>query len=131
MLAAVDLFLVTETLVHLFVAQYPTADFTFGRQWLAFGYCPIDFLDIAVAEHVVEPFECFACLGEDNNAANGTVKAVGQANEYISRLCVLLLDVLFHGVAQRLVAGLVALDNLSGYLIYYNYMVVLVKYCHL
>ena len=52
------------------------------------------------------------------------------AEEHVAGLGIRLLDILFHGVGERFVAGLVALHNLSAALVDDDDMVVLVNYVH-
>ena len=87
-------------------------------------YCPIGFADVAVAEHLIEPGQCFGCLGKDDQPPHRAVKTVYHAAEYVAGFGVFFLDVSAYGLYQRFIAGLVALYDFPRSFIYDYYVVV-------
>ena len=65
-------------------------------------------------------------MGKEDDASNGTVEPMNHTKEHAARLGIRFLDVLFHRLRQRLVAGLVALNNLSRAFIDDDKMVIFV-----
>ena len=69
-------------------------------------------------------------MGKNDAARNGAVKPVNHTEEDVAGLGTRFLDVLFHRLHQRLVAGLVALDDFSRTLVDDDEMVVFVEDVH-
>ncbi len=97
---------------------------------LGFGahQCPIEFMDVRFTEHGVETFEGLGGLCEDGYAADGTVEAVREAHEHLAGLRVALGYERLVLFAERLVAGLVALNDFTYLLVDYEKVVVFIKY---
>ena len=101
-----------ETLVQLLVARNPMDQFAFRRIWPGTAESPVDFMDFSVTEHGVESFQALGRLGENCHSAYGTVQAVRNAYKDMTGLRIPLRYERLQRLAQRFVAGLVALDNL-------------------
>ena len=86
---------------------------------------PVNLPDLVLLlEHLVEASQHLAGACHQHNAAGRTVNPVGEAQEHIPRLVVFLLDIGFHLVGQRRVAGLVDHDNLAALLVDGNQVVI-------
>lgn len=93
-------------------------------------YGVVSFLYTPLAKHLVQPFQSLARTCKDADAADGSVQTVWYAQEDCSGFGACLLYIGFHLVAQRAVAGLVALDDFTGSLVHDYNVVVLVEYVH-
>ena len=121
---------VSIALILLFISYYPMGERSLRFLWHVLHDCPIGFVNFAIPEHIVQTAQCLRSLGKYNQTRNRTVKAMHHTEKYISRLVILLLDVLFHSLRERFVAGLVALHDFATSLRDYDYMVVFVNYLH-
>ena len=83
-------------------------------------------MNVAGAQHVVESRERLRSLGEYYGPSDGSVKAMHHTEKDVAGLCVALLDEGLDCFGERSVAGLVALDNLTGALVDDDYVVVLI-----
>ena len=84
----------------------------------------------ARAEHLIHPREGLGCLGKHHQPADRTVKTVHDAAKHIAGLGIFLLNPTLKCLDKRLIARLIALHNLAGQFIHYNYMIVFVDYFH-
>ena len=87
-------------------------------------------MDVSRGEHGIKPRQSFGSLGEHHRTAYRSVETVYYPHEYSTRFGISLLDEFFESFHQRFVAGLVALHDFSGTLVYNNNMIVLVEYLH-
>ena len=94
-------------------------------------YGPIGLVHLSFGKHLVQSGEGLRGACEDDEAADGTVEAMHHAKEDGTWLVVLLLQIVLHQLRERLVASLVALDDLAALLIDDDNVVVLVDYFHL
>ena len=78
---------------------------------------PVSLVDLSVAEESVQALQGLGGLGQDHDAAYGTVQAVGNAHEHLPGLAVPPGDEGLEGLGEGFVAGLVALDDFSGALV--------------
>ena len=70
-------------------------------------------MHFSVTEHRIQPLQGLGRLRKEADAAHGAVQAVRDAHEHLARLAVTLGDEGLERLAHRLVARLVALDNLT------------------
>ena len=70
-------------------------------------------LHLSVAKHPVETFQGLTGTRKHAHTAHGTVKPVRDAEVYRTGLGAAFLDIGFHVIGQRAVAGLVTLDNVA------------------
>lgn len=113
--------------VLLFVADYVVFEQSFGGLGLRAAERPVELVDASLAQHLREPFERLARLGEHADAAHGTVEAVRDAEIDLSGLGVALRDERLVAVREALVAGPVALGDFSRALVHDEKMVVFVQ----
>ena len=73
-------------------------------------------MHLALGEHAVKAGQGLRRAGEDDEAADGAVETVDDAEEDLAGLLVFLLQVGLDGLAERCVARLVALYNLAALL---------------
>lgn len=114
-------------LVGLLVACHPVFKLRFGGVGCAAGQCKVGFVDLAVAEHRVHPFQGLGCLGQDRDAAYRPVQAVRYAEEHLPRLAVAFCNECLEGLGDRFVTGLVALYDVSHALVDYQQVVVFIQ----
>ena len=105
-----------ETLVEGFVAPQPVLQQAFVLAGTFAAKRPIGLVDAAVPEKGGEPFQGLRRLGEQDDAADRPVQAVGDSHEDFAGLGIPLRDERLAGICQAFVAGLVSLHNLSGLL---------------
>lgn len=89
---------------------------------------PVGLVDISFAEHLVDPFQPLAGLGEEHGSANGAVQTVGNSHEHLACLAVSLGDKSLEGFAQRLIPSLVSLDDLPASLVEDQEVIVFKQY---
>src|SRR5574344_1471038 len=122
LLRVFHLVIVGVALVLLLVAHYPTDERGGVSLRLVLHYGPVCLVHLAPAEHLVESRQCFRRACEHHRPAHGTVEAMYYPEEDVPRLLVLHLDIVLYNVRERSVASLVALDDLSAFLVYYDNM---------
>lgn len=124
------LFVVRIALVLLFIPDEPVHQiiFLFRRTILDDG--PIGLLHFTVAKHVVEPCQRLAGLGKQHDAANRTIQTMRHADKDVPGFAILLLDPFLQHFRERLVARLVALDDLTARLVDGNDVIVFVDNFH-
>ena len=130
LLAAGTLTVVGIRLVLLFVADEPVLEGALLLRRTVLDDGPVGLVDLSVAEHLVEPLQGLAGLGEHHDAAGGTIETMHDADEGVARLVILLFQVGGNGGTQGLIAGLVALHNLANSLVDDDDMVVFVEDGH-
>lgn len=86
-----------EGLVDSAVAHEKVLERVFLFFGMAFNERPVCFVDIALAEHVVEAGEGLGSLCEDHESADRAVDTVDHTAEHVSRLIVFLLEILLDG----------------------------------
>ena len=112
-------------ITHQIVNQFPF----FGRRTLLYNG-PVGFLHLTVAEHIVQTAQCLAGLCKYNQPAYRTIQTVRHPQKYVTGLCILLLNILYHCFRQWYISSLITLHNFgSRFFDYYN-MVIFVYYGH-
>ena len=94
---------VCVALVLPFIACEPVGERSFHSYVATLHYCPIGLVYVARAEHIVESRERLRCLGKHHKSAYGAVESVHHTEEYVTRLVVLLLDILHAAQSEGLV----------------------------
>ena len=130
LLRVLHLMVVSITLVLLLVSHYPVGQGCLRFPWHVLHDGPIGLVYLTITKHIVESTQCLGSLGKHHKSRNRTIKAMHHAQEHIAWLLVLLLDILFHSLRERLVASLIALHDFATSLRDYDYMVVFVNYLH-
>ena len=115
-LGARHLAVVCVRLVLPLVAHEPVDERALGLLWLAGDDCPVRLVYAAFGEHLVEPGQRLARTRKKDCAAYGAVEPVNNTKEDVAGLGIRFLDVLLYCLAERSVAGLVALDYLPALL---------------
>ena len=87
---------------------------------------PVELVHIRLAEHGIESFKGLGCLRKDGDAAYGPVKTMGQAHEHLSRLGIALSYESLVFLAERLVPGLVTLNDFPHLLVHYQKVIVFI-----
>ena len=122
--------LVSVGFVLLLVADQPMNQGAGGLWRRCSRDGPVGLADFARGEHFVEPRQCFAGTGKEHDATDRTVEPVNHTKEDVAWFGIRFLDVLLHCLAQRCVAGLVALNDFTTLLRDDDKVVVFVKNGH-
>ena len=81
---------------------------------------------LVLGKHLIEPRQGLARLGKKNDAAHRTVEPMNHTEKDVAGLLILLLQISFHKIRQRDIAGLVSLHDVPCFLSDSNQMIVLV-----
>lgn len=127
---SVRVFVYYKRLVEFLVADEVVFEVAFGLRGLVLDHGVVDLAAVALLEDFVHAREGLAGLGEEDDAADGTVEAMDDTTEDIARLAVALLEESLDFVGHAGVASLVALDNLAGALVDGDEVVVFVEDVH-
>ena len=74
---------------------------------------PVSFLNGLCTEHLIKACQGLAGAGKQHHPADGTVQTMHDAEKYGAGLCILLLNIQFHRLGERSIAGLVALHDFT------------------
>ena len=131
LLRVLDLMVVSKALVHLLITHNPMYKATFRHHWTVLHYSPISLVDLTLAEHIVKTAQRLRRTGKNNQPTDRTVKTMGDTKEHVTRLGILLLDICLHIIRERSIASLVALDDLSAFLVHHYNVVIFINYFQL
>ena len=123
--------IVCVTFVLLLIANQPVGQFALRLRRTTFDDGPIGFLDGAGPEHAVQASQSLTGLGEEDDAADGTIQSVCNANENIAGLIILLLQPDFQGFGQGLVPCLISLYDLAAAFVDCDEVIILVNDFHI
>ena len=87
---------------------------------------PVSLLNSLRTKHLIETRQGLAGAGKQYHPANGTVQTMHNAEKYGAGLRILLLNIQFHRLGERSIAGLVALHDLTCALRDDDYMIIFV-----
>ena len=90
----------------------------------------IGLVHLSQTKHVIETRKCFGSACIYYNTADRAVETMHCAQEYFTRLRILLFDVRLYGICQCGIARLVALHDFASGFVYNDNMIVFVKYFH-
>ena len=105
--------IVSKALVLLFVANKIMSKNTFRFFRKVLCQCPISFLHLARTEEFVQTSERLTGARKDDHSADRAVQPVYDPKKYSSWLSVFLLNIQFHRLGERGIAGFVALDDFT------------------
>ena len=128
--AARHLVVIGIGLVLLLIAHQPMDESSLRLLGRVLHDGPVALLHLSVGKHRIEPRESLGGAGEHDESCHRTIQTVHHTEEHVAGLGVGFLDVLLDGVAQGLVAGLVALHNFTSRLGDDDDVVVFVDYLH-
>ena len=119
-LAARHLLVVCITLVLFLISHQIVHQFPLFLAGQVLHYCPVNLLHLAILEHLVQTRQCLTGLGKNNKTAHGAVQPVSDTDKDISRLAVLLFQVLLYSFRKRCITRFVSLNYLGSGLVDYN-----------
>ena len=87
-------------------------------------------MHLSLGKHLVQAGKGLRSAGEDDETADGTIEAMGDAEEDGSRLVIFFFQIVFHQLRERPIASLVALDDLAALFVDDDDVIILVENCH-
>src|SRR5574344_55706 len=121
---------ISITFILLLIPHQPVFQCAFRLSGRILGNGPIGLMHITITKHLVETGKCLGSAGENHNTTHGTVQTMDYPQKHITWFLIFLLDIILHSIRERSIAGLVSLYDFSALLVYYDDMVIFVKYLH-